>query len=184
MIVVGIGNRSRAGKTTVAKMLNQICRLSGRFKSVNTVPFARKIKQVACDVFGIYGLKNEEFYEQNEHLKNVPLVIGKTPVELWVKVGDTMKEFGFSAVWRDHALVQKYDLLIVPDLRYVEEWNDICNMSGIKVRVDRASSESRGSDHHLSAEMPWDFVIDNNGTREQLFAQVEALYKNLIEPRI
>lgn len=180
MKIVGLGYKSRSGKDTLANMLVSKFRLAG-IGDVRLVPFARKLKQVAHDLYGMYGLKDEAFYNEqaNAHLRDVPLACGLTPVAIWIALGDTLKKATYEPMWRDYVFARnKCDVLIVPDVRYPAEAVAIKELGGEVYRVDRPSSVTKGSDRYLDDYAGWDGVIDNSGDLVQLDAQANLIVQH------
>ena len=67
---------------------------------------------------------------------------------------------------------------IITDVRYKNEAEAIKSLGGILIKVDR---ETGYKDNHISETalddyQDWDYVIDNNGTLEELIDKVKELY--------
>jgi hypothetical protein len=79
--------------------------------------------------------------------------------------------------------------VVVTDMRFKDEAKMIAEMGGhlIKVEKDGASAsggiENHISEHDLDDWASWDLVIDNNGTLEQLYNQVENFLRGMDDRR-
>lgn len=184
MKIVAFGYKSRSGKDTAAKMLVQKARLCGRFNNVQHVPFARKLKQIAKDLFGIYGLQDGAFYEkkENEHLRDVRLSgIDRTPVQLWIALGNGLRELTHEFLWIDHVLSTKCDLLVISDMRYPNEFKMVRERGGLTIKMLRDSAVEKGSDKYLDVvpDKMWDRIIDNNFGLPALDTAMDSIIESL-----
>lgn len=183
MRVVGFGHKAQVGKDTSAKYLE--CQSS---RKVKRVAFADKLKEVTMDLF---DLSYEQCYGPQEVKEAVDPRYGKTPRELMQGVGEKLREV-YEHVWVDYVFNKTippleesgYDCFAISDVRYPNEGDRIHHFQGEVARIDRiAGGCSVGADHPSETAMEdyedWDFIIDNNGTFEELYAQVDDLMEEL-----
>jgi hypothetical protein len=75
--------------------------------------------------------------------------------------------------------------VIVDDIRFLNESSTVRNQGGIIIRVARSVPED-GDTHQSEIEMDQihpDFVITNDGTVEELYAQVDKLMQTIVYNR-
>jgi hypothetical protein len=77
-------------------------------------------------------------------------------------------------------LKQKKDKIVVSDLRFVHEYEELAKYKPLIIRVERDGG--RAKDNHPSEteylDVPADIVIKNNGTIEELWAELDHLFDN------
>lgn len=177
--VIGFGHRSRVGKDTCAGFLNTELRMLG-IKTVH-VSFASKLKEVCYDLYSWAGLKRAVHYENcpADRQKLLP-AIGKTPVTIWVEVGNKMRDV-YPLTWVQAALRGQVNaqVVIVSDVRYQNELDAIREMGGLvyKITNSRAPFLDTVADNALQ-DLPddkWDGVIANEGTLAELHSQIRLL---------
>ena len=184
MIIVAFGHESRVGKDTAAKLLDSALRVMNI--KTKKVSFAAKLKQVSYDVYGWTGLKPGLFYESDEgaKLRSVKLpVINKTPVEIWIDVGNHFREI-YENTWRDYVLNVDHgntEVLIITDLRFPNEGNGVHEKDGICVHViaERVPKMDSVSDRALDGWPNWDRKLFNEGDIKELSDKVDAFALNL-----
>ena len=175
--ILAFGYQSRVGKDSCCEA---ICR-SGLVREFQLsdyakAAFADRLKSVSYDLFCAHGLRQAQFYERGEpgaKLRDVPLeTIGKTPVEIWIEVGQKMREV-YPAVWVEAALAWRRSsvLLVITDLRFPNEAAAVKQLGGWCVNVKRPGNPVKGSDRFLDDDYPWDATIHNTGSLEDLEAQ-------------
>lgn len=172
--ILALGHRSRVGKDTVARAITNV------IAGAERVAFADHLKSVACQLFGRYGLRGGEFYEERPELRSVTLpLMGKTPVEVWVDFGCAMRAV-HSDLWVDVALNQTrlnpIRLLVVSDLRFPNEAKRVRELGGWCVKVERpGGGVVNGSDDEFPEGFQWDRVIVNDGSLDDLRQDAETL---------
>ena len=119
-IVIGLTGAAGSGKDTVADMLAR----SPGVQSTSFVPFAGALKSI-CVLF--LGLSENDVHTQEGKMKYNQLW-GMTNREILQKVGTDAMRNGFHPdVWMNIAFLQiaqdlgKYDLVLVPDVRFDNE---------------------------------------------------------------
>lgn len=124
MKIIGLGHYSRTGKDTLANVM--MSELQQRGFSVEKAPFAWKIKLIAHDLYGWAGLREPEFYDTIEGAPFRDIILpalGKTPVQIWVEVGNLFREV-YPETWLGYSLrprINPPDFLFIPDVRFDNE---------------------------------------------------------------
>ena len=88
----------------------------------------------------------------------------------WVPTGDSVAE-------EDVSLEKKYPNWIITDMRFPNELEAVKKRGGITIRVNRNLEESKNQ-HESETELDnaeFDYVIDNNGTIEELIEKVREI---------
>lgn len=182
-MIVAFGYRSRSGKDTAANMFASI---AGKRKTVIRDAFAEDLKDIAYRLYGRYGLRRGEYYNtpEGERLRGVALpVIGKTPVQIWVELGMKAREI-WPDTWLDFVLdrsrLRSDAILVVSDVRFVNEAEAIKREGGYCIRVDRSSAKINPSDVYLD-NWNFDYVIDNNGSLADLEKRVSKIVEEVVK---
>lgn len=169
MKIIGLGHYSRVGKDTLANML--AAELYRRDPSLRVVkrPFAWPLKIIAHTLYWWAGHKRPDFYDTAEGaaLRDVPLQpLGKTPVEIWVALGNAVRDRVYERTWIQAALFDAAgaDVLLIPDVRYPNEALAIREHGGVLVKVVRAGYAPKDTvaDRALVGFEGWDFVSGPN----------------------
>lgn len=168
--IIGFGHRSRVGKDTASKFLNTELRIAG-IKTVH-VGFADKLKEVTFDLYSWAGMRRKQHYEEHpaDRQKIIP-ELGKTPVELWVAIGNKLREV-YDQTWIKVALLgqQNTQVIIVSDVRYPNEVATIHGLGGLVFRIknSRAPILDTVADNALEGSNVFDGTIENDGTLADL----------------
>lgn len=177
--IIAFGHRKRVGKDTAAKFLDTHLRCHG-VRSVK-LSFAAKLKAVCYDMFHWAGLQPGIFYEdeKNAHLREVVLPkIGKTPRQIWIEVGNKMREV-YSDVWIDNALhgTPSAQVLIITDLRFANEASKVKALDGKIFKIIRGDApvSDDASDCALDDYTGWDRILENNGNLQVFHDLIAAL---------
>ena len=75
---------------------------------------------------------------------------------------------------------------IITDLRFPNELSEVKKRKGVTIRVNRFPAENKmkhESETSLDHIDDWDFVIDNNGSIEELVEQVKIIYNQIKNDR-
>ena len=175
-MVVGISGKMGSGKDLVYNML---CELSS--VDFENKKFAYPIKWIVSVLIGcdIRQLEDREFKETElgEEWD------GLTPRKLLQLLGtEAGREIIHPNIWVN-ALFADYSEdsnWIITDVRFPNEAKAIKNKGGILIRVERPGIESHCGGQHLSetsldAYDKFDYVIENDGTVQDLIDKVKAL---------
>ncbi len=187
-VIVGLGHYSRTGKDTLADMLcEHLLQINPKLR-VAKIPFAWKLKEICHELYGWAGLKYPTFYDipENAHLRDVVLPeIGKTPVEIWVAMGTpAVRENVYQGTWVDYVLRGRRDLdvIIIPDVRFMNEVEAIRERDGVLVKVTRPGVEPRKTvaDQAIAGYCGWDLHVVNDGTLEDLREHARHVVGSLV----
>lgn len=183
--IIAFGHRRRTGKDTSAKLLDTILRVERPGIRIIKLSFASKLKQVCYDMFHWDGLKPGIFYEddRNAHLREEILPrIGKTPRQIWIEVGNKMREI-YPSIWIDNALygTPEADVIIITDLRFKNEAHKIKSLGGRLIKMVRNSApvSDDPSDTALEDFTDWDRIIENHGNMHDLHGKIETLAEEI-----
>lgn len=190
-MIIGFGHKAQTGKDTAADYLVSKYRYT-------RVAFAEALKRTAMAAFGftvdqVYGDKKLD----------IDLFWGNTPAHFLQVIGTDLfrdkvdQDFWVKRLHND--LVTAADALnkniahlkvVIPDVRFHNEAEAIKSWGGIVVRVDRDESLRRdaGRDPNHPSETAlddftdWDYILDNNGSIDQLHDGVDTIldYKGMI----
>lgn len=184
MKIIAFGHQKGVGKDTSAGFLNTILRIAAPQLIIKHVSFASKLKDVCYQLYGWAGLKPGIYYETHYREKNSPLSLlnGLSPRDLWIGVGNGLREV-WESTWIDYALKGvKADIIIVSDLRFENEAIAVREANGTLIKLLR--DVPRGTDAAETDLLNWtDWVqiIDNNGTLDRLNAHMEILAQDILE---
>lgn len=151
MTVILISGKARAGKTTVAKIIQQ--KYGGEI-----IPFAKHLKAQAVGL-GWSGEKDDK---------------GRTLLQ---KLGDIVKEYHGLPYYSEVVLESANEVTIIDDWRYPYE-KDVFGKDVITIRVERKhenglSLEQKLHESETSLDnYEFDYVIDNNGTLDELCEKI------------
>jgi hypothetical protein len=183
MRILAFGHRRFVGKDTACNLLLTHLRTTLRGKSIAKKGFASKLKAVAHDLWAWAGLKDEDYYEEHPKEKERMLIgIHKTPRDIWIELGNKMREID-DTVWLNQLFLgTKYDILLIKDLRYPNEAQHVMQNNGFCIRIDNPREEHRGdvADNALKDWDAWDRVIVNDGDLASLNQKVIALAEELL----
>lgn len=176
--IVAFGHRKRVGKDTAAKFLDTHLRCHG-MRSVK-LSFASKLKEVSYLMYHWAGLQPGIFYEddKNAHLREVVLEkIGKTPRQIWIEVGNKMREV-YADTWIDNALLGSgsAELVIITDLRFENEAKKIHSLGGKIFKIIRPGVpvSDDASDSALDGFTRWDAILHNDGDMKAFHELVKS----------
>ena len=177
-MIIALGYESNTGKSTIANLLFNYIKLEYNKLDVKIVPLARKVKEECHRLFWAYGVRDENYYENNREERERILWNGMNVVDIWIWYSQRMKEFD-KLYWVKAQ--ERARVTIVPDMRFMEEieFYDSYPSFYVKVKSDRV--KRKGMDHHLDSYLGWHYEFDNNGTMEDLSRNVKLLYEKIKE---
>lgn len=166
-----LGHRRFVGKDTAARFLINHIRLEHRGRQVQKISFATKLKSTVYDLFRRYGVRPPDFYEQNPAEKEAIIPgLNMSMRDIWIKFGNELRAY-MPDIWIDHAFeAATAQIVLVPDLRYLDEAAAIQARGGVLIRLDRACVEKHDdvADSQLEAFEGWDYIIKNDGDLSDL----------------
>ena len=183
-LVVGFGHRKGRGKDTLAAMVKRD--FEGRLWQT---AFAKPLKDAARLLFGLTELD----VDCPMHKARINKFWLMTPREILQKMGsesfrhvfggDFWVKVFLAQLQQRMAYKQSPEVVFVTDVRFPEEAKAIKKLGGVLVRVDRNlpkdEFDSHESETALKRYRGWDYIIDNNGTPEDLEKKAVALTKKL-----
>lgn len=176
MYIVAFGHRAGTGKDTCARFLCSQFRLKHKGKSAIHKSFAWKLKDISYQLFGWCGIQSPEYYDTHPEDKDDVLeLLGMTVREVWISVGNKMRDV-YPGVWLDYLLQGiNTDLLVISDLRYENEATAVKIRGGFCIRIDRPDIPKSNdiADNALKDYDKW------NGTITSHTGQLERLYKDV-----
>lgn len=179
MKIIGFGHRSNVGKDTSANFLDQALRELDSNYRIKRIGFANKLKDITYDLFKWAGIERPIHYENHreDRAKIIP-ALGCTIVDLWVDVGEHMRQI-YSEIWVKNALDQQdIDFLIISDVRHPNEVQAIRKAGGKLYRIinDRVPHrEGKSIDDMLADFEDWDGDILNSGSLKKLLNLMKML---------
>ncbi len=187
--VLAISGKGQSGKTTTGDYIKSIVKDKFEGYSVDYMPFAGKLKQIATDLFGWDGDKElyynvtEKFYTSGESAVDNKIVEDKGR-QLLINIGGKMREIRPS-IWIDFVVssIRKdiensrlnNKIYLIDDLRYKNELNVLRQIFGNKLfalRINRNNSLHLNIDSETDLDnvYDWDYTIANNGTLGELLS--------------
>ena len=195
--LIGISGKMGTGKDEVANIIRE---LAGGVYEIKK--FAYKVKLVASLLIGVdvEKFEDQEFKKTNlssEWDKNKIVEAGhwedypkweKVPMtvrELLQKIGTDAMRGGLHQQTWVNALFADYsrdDNWLITDVRFENEADAIKKRGGTLIRVNRdldSMSDLHPSEISLDTYKAFDYIIDNNGTLEELEFNVKNIWQNI-----
>ena len=176
MKLIGITGKARSGKDAIAKHLwAEHC--------FTRIALADPLKSATQSA---YGLTYEQCY--SDDLKEVVIPYwGLSPRQMFQQVGETYKDkFGedfWIRRWKlSYGLFVLTDHVVVPDVRFDNEVEEIRSFGGVIIRVLRGSGLEGVAGQHKSeagVTTPVNYTIDNTGSLAELHKQVDRIVRSL-----
>lgn len=187
-MIIGIAGKAQAGKDTTARMIDFLRKYPKASWQTywesdipfdyedNIVHFADLLKYVAE-----YMLSIPVYTMQSMKGKSMTFdwLDGMTGREFLQKLGTAVRNEVHPDFWTRALFIREKSNqnLIIPDVRFPNEAQIIKDHGGILIRIERPGA---GAGNHISEialddYRGWDIVIDNVGTLEDLYKQVQFL---------
>ena len=174
MKLIGITGKARSGKDAIAKF-------AWSQYGFTRIAFADAVKLSAQAKFGLTAAQTWD-----DELKEVVIPHwNMTPRQMFQMEGTEAGRNVFGGdLWikrfmLSYNLLKHTDDIIVPDVRFDNEAEALRSLGGIIIEVRRGQAGLSGSaGTHVSESglsLPADYVIDNNGTLEELHEKFEAI---------
>ncbi|MFC4236181.1 hypothetical protein ACFOY8_13275 [Thalassospira xianhensis] len=178
--LIGVHGKKRAGKGSTSDYLVSQ-------HGYVLIKFADPLKDMIRVLFRYFSLDEETIERLIEgDLKEVPQEIlrGSTSRLAMQKLGTEWRRMISERLWIDIARsrIEKHlaegKNVVVDDVRFPDEFDLVKEVGGVTCRVYRdTADEAAKSDTHASEKgLPsedFDVTLDNNGTFEQLYAQID-----------
>lgn len=183
MQIIAFGYKKGSGKDTAGKFLSTYLKINANHLKIKQISFAAKLKDVCYQLYKWADLKPAIYYESRRDEKEIMLPkIGLAPRDIWIQVGNKMREVHRNT-WIDFVLQDvSADILIITDLRFQNEATSVLEYGGTLVKIYR-DSLPQGTDPaevDLDTWENWDYTIANNGSFQDLNYYVETIAKDLI----
>ena len=184
MKILALGHRQQTGKDTLANFMVTRIRLNNRRLNVQAAGFADELKDTCYRLYSWAGVKRKEHYEINPKERTVVLpLLGITVRQLWINVGNHMRQYDPN-VWVKALLTRPgVDVMIIKDLRFPNEVQNVKEHGGNIVKVTRQGSPivTDGADDPLASYEEWDLTLDNDGTMEELSRKADMLVDTFLK---
>lgn len=182
-ILIGLAGHARVGKDTVARYLAQHLTLI-------TYAFAAPLKQALAGMFHLTAAQLDGAEKEQ------PLAwLGKSPRELMQLLGTEWgRELVHPQLWillaeQNLQLLAEHDQdmkgVVISDVRHENEANWLRSKGGVIVHISRRGV--RPPNDHASEcgirHYSGDYVIENDGTLEELYDQVDRVISHLMRHR-
>lgn len=171
-MIIALAYKKGVGKDTAGSLILDI--YPGLFKRLS---IAARLKIGCAKMFNI-----PEWVFNDEILKDTPINEGiYTPRQLLQQTAESLRnKFGEDAFIKSLGLTDaeaQYGGIVITDCRFKNEVSYIKSKGGKVVRVDRsdAGSDAGYGEHDLDDYMEWDYVLDNNGSLEELEARIKTM---------
>lgn len=175
-MIIGLGYAARSGKDTTAAYL---CEKYGFIQEAFATPLKEYMGRDIC------GLTEKHLHGLWKEI--VVPDYGMTARELLQKMGDSMRVAVHSDFWiinmKRRIKTHKKngdDLIVISDVRYINEAKMIKDLGGIMIRTNRENADKITNPEHISEnEMKnyteWDHYLDNNGSYQGLYTQIDTI---------
>ena len=176
MKLIGITGKARSGKDEIAKHL-------WARHAFTRIAIADPVKLTAQSAF---RLSHDEAFK-GENKEEILTYWGMSPRQIFQKTGDIYKEVFGEAFWIKRWLLSygtfgSTDDIVVPDIRFDNEAKSIRNLGGTLIRVVRGDGLAGAEGEHRSEAgitIPVDFTINNEGSLEDLWSEVDRIVRSL-----
>lgn len=186
--IVGLGHVAQVGKDTAAAAL---CRDLGFVK----VGFADQLRELAMKADPLVTSSVRTINKDVGHGRYAWVVqgMGYEPAKnTYPEVRRFLQNLGAGArevfgldFWIDQAMARarKYERVVIPDVRYLNEAESIHAAGGVLIRIDRPGKVAHGhvSETELAGWDGWDETFVNATDVQALQANVVAFVKNRLE---
>lgn len=175
MKLIGLTGSIGSGKSTVASYLVK--------KGYVEETFSSPLKKIAVD----FGFEENEVYGTQEDKMRINKTWGVSGREFLQKFGtevcrNTLPEFipSMEDVWiklMESKIKSKIKNTVVSDVRFRNEYELIKKHGGVIIHISRDACLQSVSSHASEKEvLPHDYVINNNGTLEELYDAIHQVF--------
>jgi len=182
---ISIIGEFRSGKDTAADF---IC------KRLNCKKFAlaSPLKELVCNLFQISMEELDKFKNEHWSIDAYELL---TPVyddgdykrlnttfrSILQRTGDSMKQFFGTHVFMSklHEKIRDEDMVVISDVRLKEEQDWLMShRDTVFIKIVRNTEKTADSNHRTETEsntLSWDYLVENNGTIEELYEKLAVI---------
>lgn len=182
MIILGFSGAKRAGKNTVASLVEQHYFAQG--KICQYVNFADALRSMMSVINPIVDFSDNDAIRYNdvvrevgyENSKKVPEIRRLLQVTGTEAVRDILGPDTWVNKWADQVSASTADVVLTCDVRFINEYDALKELGGNLWRIDRPGLDI-GDSHSSERDwqiMKWDKLIINNDPRSELPAKVDA----------
>lgn len=177
MNIIGISGKIGSGKGTVTKLLMELNeKFEERF-------FAEKLKKFVADLAGVNYELTLTQEGKNTFVESFNMTLG----EMLQTIGTNAMRDNFDKdVWAKSVFttLSTDGYYLLSDFRFTNEGDYIKKNGGVTLRINRPNNpvaENSGRDLNHSSETElddydFDYVIENDGTYQELIDKVEVFY--------
>ncbi len=174
MRIIGLSGKAGSGKDTVARYLVEKYDFEAEW-------FAKPLKLYIGGA--IFGLKHHQLWGKQEDKEKIDPRYGLSPRQILQMAGMKLREI-YPNIWVNKLFdnIVRLDRVVIPDVRYVNEVEAIRKAGGEVWRIERdgaGASTSELANHVSETELDdylyFDEIINNNGTKEDLFRKVDEV---------
>lgn len=180
-MIIGVGFKARSGKDTIA--LHLVNKYSFAQESF-AFPLKEYIGRQIC------GFNDKQLYGGWKEV--VDPEWGMTPRQMLQLIGtDALRDVVHPDFWvipmrkkiEEH--IRNNRSIVISDVRMFNEAELIKKMGGILIKVDRTNPDKISSAKHKSEleleNFPnWDYIVNNNGTVDDLFKKIDHIMKDKV----
>lgn len=182
MVIIGISGKKQSGKDEACKLITKWFAENQPHTNVHRVAFADALKSEVAKACGV----TKEYLEL--HKKSFRLILQGWGTD-WKRrlVKDT---YWIEQYYRRTLTLPKEDVIITPDVRFLNEYNTLRDVGAYMWRVYRLPIEdiTSFSDCHQSeleldkgrCEVKWNLEIDNNKNLQHLEQQINNELNKII----
>jgi dephospho-CoA kinase len=167
MKVILLSGKARSGKDTAAEVI------FGKYDGI-PLAFADDIKTIAYDYFGWHGEKDEL---GRKLLQDIGTTGRNYNRDIWVN--DTIDKIQW---WTRQS--SDNQLAVVTDTRYPNEIQQIkhefSDVATIRITRDSVEKLKHPSETALDQWTDWDYVVENNGTKEEFKTKILEIMEGVI----
>lgn len=182
MKILAFGHKSRTGKDSITRFLVDYIKQKRPDLKIERRAFADKVKDISYQLYKHHGLQPGPYYDEFPDARNIKLPrLNKDAVEIWVAVGNHLREV-YDKTWIDFVLLDtSADIVIISDLRFPQEVEGVLGFDGYMVRLDKVDAPIRDtvSDNILNDFLGWHEIMTNNASMEELYSKGIDLIERL-----
>lgn len=177
-MLISLSYAARSGKDTVADYLV-------KKYNFHKVAFADSLKKACKEIF---NLSDEQVYGKLK--ETVDEYWQVTPRYILQRVGTECLRQGYAQdIWIKSlgAKIKSNENYVISDARFINEVEAVKSWGGIVIKMNRQAAHATGgivgheSENSLKNYEQWDYIVDNNGTYEELYDKIDKLMESLRE---
>jgi hypothetical protein len=183
-MIIAISGKKGSGKSTIGEIF--------RDNGFILDSFANSVKDICTILFGYDRNKLEGITEEDRKWRETTDIkyselMNKnfTPREAMILVGTYFgRNMIHPNIWIETLFNRYYNNsnknLLITDLRFPNEYEEIKKRGGIIIRVNRFNNDNLHYETEcLLDSYEFDYIIDNNGTKDELKDKINKIFNNL-----